>query len=258
MDLSVITVTWNSKQLIGQQIRSVISGCKLISWEEIIIDNASSDDTVASLKEEFPQMKVIVNVENNGFGSANNQGVAVAQGDFILFLNPDMQVEEGSLDGMVQWMRAHPDVGIASCRLVNPEGNPIRSVMPRRFPTVWNQLAIFFKLPHVFPHLLDNYLMKGFDETKEQEVDSVQGAFMLVRRELLQKLGRAFDPRYYIWFEDVDLCRETKRLGFRVLYTPVIRCVDYGGQSFGKRRFLWKQWQFFRSATKYFLKWGVL
>lgn len=256
MDLSVITVTWNSEKLIGEQIRSVAFGCARICYEQIVVDNASSDGTVELVKRDFPGIKLIANQENSGFGAANNQGVKIAQGEFLLFLNPDMRVEEGSLDTIVAWMKEHPRIGIASCKLLGEHGEANHDAMPRRFPTVWNGLALIFKIPHIFPRVLDNYLMKDFDASREQEVDSVRGSFMLVRRELVEKLGWAFDPRYYIWFEDVDICREAKRLGYTVMYTPIISCVDYVGQSFKKRTTWWKQKQFMKSMATYFWKWS--
>ncbi|HAT03879.1 MAG TPA: hypothetical protein DCS29_03860 [Candidatus Magasanikbacteria bacterium] len=255
MDLSVITVTWNAKENIDEQIRSVFSGCKNITCEEIISDNGSKDETVNIIREQFPQVKIIENGGNLGFASANNKGVGVAQGEFLLFLNPDMRVEEGSLDIMVDWMRKHPDVGIASCKLVDQHGQFNPEASPRRFPKVWEQVLLLLKVPHFLPMFLDNYLMKDFNREVEQEVDSVRGSFMLMRRELVQKLGWAFDPRYFFWFEDVDTCREAKRLGFKVMYTPIISCVDYVGQSFKKRKSYWKQKNFSKSMLTYFKKW---
>lgn len=90
---------------------------------------------------------------------------------------------------------------------------------------------------------------------KEQEVDSVRGSFMIMRREVFEKLGFAFDPRYFIWFEDVDICREVQRLGYKVVHTPIISCVDYIGQSFKQRTTLWKQKNFTKSMLQYFQKW---
>lgn len=254
-DLSIITVTWNSSELIGEQIRSVISGCKNISFEQIVVDNASSDNTVSIMKEKFPQVQLIVNTENKGFGSANNQGVALSTGKWLLFLNPDMRVEPGSLDTVVDWMEKHPEVGIASVKLLDEMGNLNMDAQPRRFPRLWEQLALILKLPHVFPHMLDGYMMKNFNANQEQEVDSVRGSFLFMRRELIDKLGFAWDPRYYIWYEDVDICREAKRLGYKVMHTPVISCVDYVGQSFKKRDTLWKQKNFTKSMLTYYKKW---
>ncbi|TSC85000.1 MAG: Glycosyl transferase family 2 [Parcubacteria group bacterium Gr01-1014_13] len=254
MDLSVITVTWNGAELIEKQIKSVKAGCKNISFEEIIVDNASTDNTV-ELIEKTGGVRLLKNEKNRGFGSPNNQAAKLAMGEFLLFLNPDMLVEEGSLDKMVDWMRSHPDVGLASCKLVDQHGKLNRSALPRRFPTIWDQLAIILKLPHLFPNIVDNYLFKDFNPDIEQEVDSVRGSFMIMRRQVYEKLGWAFDPRYFIWFEDVDLCREVKKMGLKVVYTPVISCVDYVGQSFKKINFFWKQKQFIKSMVQYFWKW---
>lgn len=257
MNLSVITVTWNSSNLIGEQIKSVIAGCKNISYEEIIVDNASTDKTVEVIEKEFPNVKFIKSKKNLGFAGANNLATKSAQGGFLLFLNPDMRIEPGSLDIMVDWMHTHTDVGLASCKLLDENGNVNPDAQPRRFPTMWDQLAIVLKLPHLFPNIIDRYLFKDFNPNLEQEVDSVRGSFMIMRREVYEKLGWAFDPRYYIWFEDVDLCREVKKMGLKVMYTPIISCVDYIGQSFKKRNLFWKQKQFIKSMIKYFWKWGI-
>ncbi len=257
LDLSVITVTWNSAEKIINQISSVIFGCKDISYEQIIADNHSSDDTFAVIKNNFPKVILLENEVNEGFSAANNQALKLAKGEFILFLNPDMKVRSGTLDIMVNWMREHKDAGIAGCKLIKEDGGLNLNSTPRRFPKIFDQLAIIFKFPHLFPGILNKYLFRDFDSDKEQEVDSIQGSFMLVRREILAKLGWAFDPRYFIWFEDVDLCREVKKMGFKVMYTPIVSCIDYGADSFKKRSTWWKQKQFIKSMIKYFFKWGI-
>jgi len=235
-------------------MQSVREGCEKISFEQIVVDNGSKDNTVEIVRS-FSHAKLIANTENTGFAAANNQGVKIASGDFLLFLNPDMLAAPGSLDKMVGWLVKHPDAGIVSCKLTDAEGNFNPEASPRRFPTVWDQAALLLKLSHVLPFVLNKYLMKNFEPNKEQEVDSVRGAFMLVRKEIMEQLGWAFDPRYFIWFEDVDLCREIKRLGYKVIYTPIISCVDYVGQSFIKQETLWKQKNFTASMLTYFKKW---
>lgn len=256
MDINIITVTYNSKDTIGEQICSVISACDGISCEQIIVDNGSSDGTVEPLKKEFPQVRVIENKENRGFAAANNEGVKETSAPYLLFLNPDMRfTEAGALKHWVDWMNEYPDVGISGCRLVNEKGELHMNATPRRFPRAWELLAIFLKLPHIFPKILDGYLYRDRDFSKEQEVDSVRGSCLLARRERIEKLGKAFDERYVIWFEDVDLCREAKRLGMKVVYTPIVSCIDLVGQSFKKKPLLWKQWQFARSAARFVWKW---
>lgn len=255
MDLSIITVNTNDKDKLIIQAASVKEAGDGVIFEQIISDNGSTDGSVSDVRQLFPGAKIIENGGNIGFGAANNRAAEISKGEFLLFLNPDMRLAPGSLKKIVDWMRARPEVGIASCKLVDENGLFSESAKPRRFPTVWNQIIILLKLPHIFPWVLDNYLYKGFNPDKEQEVDSVRGSFFLMRRELYQKLGWAFDPRYFIWFEDVDTCREAKRLGYRVFYTPIISCVDYVGQSFKKVPSFKKQKWFTASMVKYFKKW---
>ncbi len=250
----MITVTWNSAEKIREQMQSVREGCEKIAFEQIVVDNGSIDNTVEIVRSFF-HVKLIANATNTGFAAANNQGVKIAQGDFLLFLNPDMKVEPGSLDKLMEWLARHPDAGLVSCKLTDEKGNFSPVAGPRRFPTVWDQAALLLKLPHLFPSILNRYLMADFEPDREQEVDSVRGSFMLLRREVAERLGWAFDPRYFIWFEDVDLCREVKRLGYKVMYTPIISCVDFVGQSFVKRATLWKQKNFTTSMLAYFQKW---
>lgn len=240
---------------IGEQISSVQAGCKNISYEQFIIDNASSDGTGEYVQKEFPEVRFVQNRKNNGFGAANNQAAKEARGEFLLFLNPDMRVLPGSLDVIIKWMRDNQKVGLASCLLVTNEGKPHPDAQPRRFPTFKDQLAAIFHLQKISPHVFDEYMFKDFDCQKEQMVDSVRGSFMLMRREVYEKLGWAFDPRYYIWFEDVDTCREVWRLGYTVMHTPVISCVDMIAQSFKQRASFWKHQQFTSSMVAYFKKW---
>lgn len=284
MELSIITVTWNSRQTIGRLIDSIPGAVfdpkagRSLNYDHWVVDNASTDDTVAFIKEKYgsetvtgqnmnsdsfdftdeamPRVRVWRNEKNEGFAAANNWAFHRAQGDFILFLNPDMKLELDSLHKLVEWMWYHREVGIVSPKLITENGELNEQAKPRRFPSVWSQLAIILKLPHIFPSLTNHYLMSDFDASKEQDVDSVRGAFMLVRHDLLTKLGFGFDPRYFFWFEDVDLCREAKRLGYRVVYNPMVSAVDYVGQSVKQQKTLWKQTQFTRSMHTYFKKWG--
>ncbi|HLD82173.1 MAG TPA: glycosyltransferase family 2 protein [Patescibacteria group bacterium] len=255
MKLSVITVSWNSDQTIAEQIRSVVFACRNSEFEQILIDNASSDQTVAIIKTGFPRVTLIANEKNMGFAHANNQGVALAKGEYLLFLNPDMRMLPNHLDRFIEWMDVHPDVGIASCKLINKDGNFNENAKPRRFPKIGEQVALVFKLPHLFPSLFKNYFYHDFNPNDEQEVDSLRGSLMMMRKSFVEKLGFAFDPRYFIWFEDVDICREAHRLGYKVMYTPKFQCVDYVGQSFRQRPSYWKQKHFTKSMLQYFQKW---
>lgn len=256
MDVSVITVTWNSAAFITEQIASVKSGCSNLIYEQLAVDNGSADKTTTIIREQFPAVKLFALDKNIGFGAANNFVAAKASGRYFLLLNPDMRVMPGSIEKLIGWADAHPQAGVIGVKLVKPTGEINLNTAPRRFPHLSDELILNLKFSWLFPSLLKRYMARDLDLEKEQTVDSVQGSFMLVRRDLYEKLGHLFDQRYFIWFEDVDLCRETKRLGYDVLYTPIVGCVDYGSQSFKLRRPLWKQNAFIKSQIAYFEKWG--
>lgn len=255
MHLSIITVNTNGKDKVLDQIESVFAGLDGLEVEEIISDNGSTDGSVEEIRRRFPQVKVIENGKNLGFGAANNRALPLVTSDLVLFLNPDMRVLPGTLKKIVEWMRAHEDVGIVSPKLTDEAGNFVLDAKPRRLPGVFDQVAILLKLPHLFPSILNRYMYQGFDPDKEQEVDSVRGSFMLTRKSILDRLGWGFDPRYFIWFEDVDTCREVAKMGYKVMYSPVISCVDYVGTTFKKQPTFMKQKWFTKSMLQYFQKW---
>ncbi len=255
MILSLITVSYNSGEKLLAQIQSVIKASEGLSYEHIISDNGSTDGSIEQVRKQFSQVKIIENGGNLGFAKANNNALALTSGKFLLFLNPDMRLTSKSLSTLVNWMEQHPKVGIASCKLTDEYGNFNHQSTPRRFPRLSDQVAILLKLPHIFPSILNHYLYAGFNPDIEQEVDSVQGSFLLTRREIITKLGWAFDPRYFIWFEDVDLCREVHKRGYTIMYSPIISCVDYIGQSFKHQTLYWKQKQVSKSMLQYFKKW---
>lgn len=255
MKISVITVNYNGREHIISQLASVRAGARDLSVEQIVSDNGSTDGSVEEIRKLFPEVKIVENGKNVGFGAANNSGLKLATGDYILFLNPDMLLLPNTLSQMVATMEGNQQIGILGPRLNNSAGEYSSEAGPRRFPTFWNQVAIMLKIHHLFPQVLDSYLYKGFDYTKDQSVDSIRGSFMLVRRELINTLGWGFDPRYFIWFEDVDLCKEAYRHGYEVWYCAVAGAVDYVGQTFKKQPSLMKQKWFTASMIIYFAKW---
>lgn len=254
MYLSVIIVSYNGKELVRDCLNSIFSNTAGIEFEVFVVDNGSVDGTPEMVRAEFPQVRLIVNKENLGFARANNLAIKEARGDFILLLNQDMRVLSGTMVGMVGFMRAHPEAGIAGCHLVNEKMETVSHV--RRFPTVWDQTAIILKLPHLFSRITHKYLMADFDykKTESQEIDSIRGSFFCIRREVLEKLG-GLDERYFFWFEEVDYCREAKKAGFKVMYAGAVECVDFVGQSIKKINLYKRQQILGNSMVKYFKKW---
>lgn len=264
MDISIIIVSWNVSDLLKKCLESIFRYKSDVELEVIVVDNASSDGTVEMVRQNFLQVKLIANQENRGFSAANNQGIKEAKGDYILLLNPDTEFIENSLEKVIQKMSSDNQIGVLGCKLLNPDKTIQPSV--RRFPTVWSQLVILFKLHKIFPGLLNHYLAKDFvydhpltpslvkeGGQESVEADQVMGAFFCVRKELFDKIG-LLDKGYFIWFEEVDFCRRAKQAGYKVVYWPGTSVVHHGGQSFAQQMTLKKQLWFFKSAWRYFTK----
>lgn len=252
VDVSIITVSWNIASLLRKSLQAIFENTKGITFEVWVVDNASLDGTQGMVQREFPQVRCILNEKNQGFAKANNQAIRKANGRYILLLNPDMRVFPDTLSQMVSWMDTHATVGIAGCHLIREDGTTVPHV--RRFPRLADQVAIVTKIAHVFPVLLDGYLMRDFDYTKEAEVDSIRGSFFMIRREVLEGVG-LLDEQYFVWFEEVDYCKRVKQAGWQVMYTPAVRCVDYVGKSFEQLQRFNTQKLFTESMVKYFKKW---
>lgn len=252
MDLSVIIVSWNVKEKLRENLKAIFESKTDLAIEVFVVDNHSSDGSAEMVQREFPQARLIANEENFGFAKANNQAIKIAQGRFMLLLNPDMKIFPDTFAGMARWMDDNPQVWVAGCNLINENGGSVRHV--RRFPNVGDQLAIVLKIPHIFPGILKRYLMADFDYAKPAKVDSIRGAFFMIRREAIGKIG-PLDERYFLWFEEVDYCRQIANAGGEVWYTPAAQCIDFVGQSFGQVPRGMTQIYFRDSMLKYFKKW---
>ena len=252
MDLSIIIVSWNVREKLKKNLEAIFQSNGIFDFEVFVVDNNSFDGSAEMVKNEFSQVKLIINKNNLGFARANNQAIKKAKGEFILLLNPDMKVMNNTLVNIVNWMKKNELVGVAGCHLINEAGETIPHV--RKFPTVWDQLAIVLKLPHLFPFLLNGYLRKHFDYTKETEVNSIRGSFFMIRKEVIEKVG-LLDERYFLWFEEVDFCRQVYGLGGQVWYYSGAKALDYVGASFSQVGLRRKQTYFRNSMLRYFGKW---
>lgn len=259
MDLSIIIVSWNVRDRLRENLQSLFKAISYSGFkvEVFVVDNDSRDGTTNMLNDEFPSIKVIINKENLGFSRANNQALKRASGDFVLLLNPDMVVFEDTIKNMMEWMRTNPQASLAGCKLVNEKGELVNHA--RRFPQVFDQLAIVLKLPHFLPFIINSYLRKDFDYTQAQKVDSIRGGFFFMRRDVLERIG-LLDERYFLWFEEVDYCKrvgDKKHGGYvgEVWYTPAAQCIDCVGQSFSQLKRSKAQNYFKDSQLKYFFKW---
>lgn len=254
MDISIIIVSWNTRNLLKKCLQSIYEHANGVSFEIFVVDNGSRDGTVEMVRREFTNVTAIANEANRGFAGANNQGIQKAKGQYILLLNPDTELKNDALLRMDEWMDAKPACGIAGCHLLNADLSHQNSV--RRFPSVSDQTIILLKLHHLFPRLspIRHYLIDDFDYEKESPVDQVMGAFFMIRREVIKKIGMLDERNFFNWFEEVDFCRRARGAGYEVWYTPIAEIVHHYGQSFKQVMPFAKQRMWNRSLRRYFRK----
>jgi len=229
VDLSIVIVNWNVRDLLRHCLHSLLSTPYSLLVEVIVVDNASTDGSVEVVRTEFPGVHLIANDDNRGFPAANNQGIAVAQGRYVLLLNPDTEVMGDALAAMVAFADAHPDVGIVGPQLLNPDGSVQSS--RRRFPTL--QTAFFESTwlePYAPHHVLGRYHVRDRLDDATQDVDWVTGAALLARQEAIQQVG-PMDVGFFMYSEELDWCRRFREAGWRVVYLPAARIIHHVGKS---------------------------
>jgi len=231
MDLSVIIVTWNSRNHLADCISSVVASCRELSHEILIVDNASGDGTGEWVRQAFPEVKLIQNSENVGFARACNQGLAQAHGRYFFLLNPDTQLQNRALAEMVAFMDDHKDIGALGCVLKDRRGK-IDYRGGRRFPTLWSEFCEKTTLDRFlvrFP-VYSGYLLSDWNHATSREVETLSGACILTRREVVEQVG-TLDERFFMYGEDVDWCYRIKQAGWHVFYFAEAEVVHIGGQS---------------------------
>ncbi len=256
MDLSVIIVSWNVKEKLRANLQALLRSQTSYQFEVWVVDNNSADGSAAMVAQEFPTVHLIANTDNLGFAKANNQAIGQSQGRHLLLLNPDMLVSPTAVEAMIKWADTQPQAVVTGFKLESELGDLVPHV--RRFPKLFDQLMIIFKIPHLLPGVLNRYLFKNFDYSRAAAVDSVRGACFLINRDSWNKISSSpllLDERYFIWFEEVDFCRQVISLGGEVWYSPEATVVDYVGASFQQVARQKKQGYFADSMVKYFAKW---
>lgn len=228
-DLSVIIVNWNVRDLLRRCLHSILANVPGGQLEIIVVDNGSTDGSVEMVRREFPMVRLIANPDNRGFPAANNQGLEVARGRYVLLLNPDTEVVGDALATMAAFADAHPDVGIVGPQLLNPDGSVQSS--RRRFPTLATALFESTWLqPYAPRRLLARYYVLDRPDDEIQEVDWVTGAALMARREAVEEVG-PLDEGFFMYSEELDWCRRFREAGWRVVYLPTARIVHYVGKS---------------------------
>ncbi|MBN1552655.1 glycosyltransferase family 2 protein [bacterium] len=223
-DLSIITISTNEGHELNSCLASVFQGVDNLKIEYFLVNNASTDNT-GDIADQYPDVRYIENFQVKGFASNNNLAMKQSTGRYILLLNPDTMMEPQTLPAMVEYLDKHEEIGAASCKLTNPD-NTIQ-YNARMFPTPMAVIMRWLGFDRFFPNskILKDYLLKDWDHNTERDVDWLIGAFLMVRRVVIDQVGyldESYDPLYY---EDIDWCFRIKKAGWRIRYIPHVKCT---------------------------------
>ena len=233
MDISIVIVSYNVKEFLRGAIVSVERSLRAggLTGEIMVVDNDSGDGSAEMVAAEFPNVRLYALKENLGFGRANNLAMRDTTGEYILILNPDTIVGEDTLLTMRDFMRAHPEAGLAGCKLLNGDGT-FQLSCRRGFPSPWASFTKLFGLAHLFPKspLFAQYNLTHLPVDETYEIDALGGAFMMFSRPAFVAT-KGFDEDYFMYGEDIDLCFRTKQAGFKVFYVPTTATIHFKGES---------------------------
>lgn len=227
MKLSVILVNYNTLELSITCLQFLYASAGSLNLQVIYIDNASNTDAITPLKSLYPDITYIQNKQNVGFGRANNQALPLLTGEYVLLLNTDAFVEQTSLESTIRYMEENPHVGIAGAKLKGRDGELQPSA--RNFPTVWNIFLQRTGLDRCFKSvkLIDD---PYWNHELASACDWVPGCYFMIRRQVIDQLG-LFDPRFFLYYEEVDHCFSAKKAGWEVHYFPGTTVIHIGGES---------------------------
>lgn len=253
LDLSVVVVCFNDREVLLPCLASLEAARSGLATEVVVVDNASKDGSVSAVRKHFPKVRVVEAGYNAGFTGGNNIGFEHATGRYVLFLNPDTLIDDYAFDAMVE--RADRDAGIGAVGPMVLNKDRTLQYSCFRSPTVGHFISKALML-----HRVPGYRRVAGNESRypesrysrEMEVDVISGCAMMVRRDLLTRIG-AFDDEYFIYFEETDLCERIRRAGYRIVYLPAATIVHLGGQTTVKQQ-EWFRVQYERSRKRFFAK----
>jgi len=228
MDISIIIVNWNVREFLDRCLNSIFFYLKSREFEVIVVDNASSDGSVEMVKRKFSQIKLIINKENYGFAKACNQGIKIAHGRYLFFLNPDSEVTNNTYDQVINFMESHSEVGVAGCYLYYPDRRIQTSFY--RFTSLANLLGRALLLYSFLPRnaltgpLFSDYLRSN------RSIGRVCGGAMVVRREAFEEV-ELFDESFFLYYEDEDLCYRMRQKGWKIAPIPDTKIIHHHNQS---------------------------
>ena len=235
IDVSICIVNWNTKELLRQCLNSIKERTAGLTYETIIVDNDSRDESVQMVKLDYPECLIIESKENLGFAKGNNEAVKGASGKYIFYLNPDTELITNAIYGMFFILEKHADIGAVGCQLVTSAGQ-IQYTCARTFPSPLNQFSLLVMLNKLFPRSrqLSTAEMEYWDHTDSREIDCLSGACIMVRKHIIDGLN-GFDEAFFMYAEDVDLCYRIRSEGWKIHYLAGERIFHHEGASSKKR-----------------------
>ena len=257
-ELSICILTLNSRDFLQKCLNSIKQYPPKGEYEILVADNGSDDGTTAMLKEEFPEVQVLLNKENQGFTKPNNQMLHLAKGDFLLLLNPDTLLTEDCFNPQLDFLKDHPEVGVSIPKVLNGDGS-FQKQSRRGEAKPVEVIGYFLKLGKIFPNskALNGYLLSWLPEDEISEVKAVSGSCMFIRRETWEQVGD-FDEQFFAYQEDSDYCKRAREKGWKVMYVPISRIIHYGGEGGSKAQPVNSiiQWHlsYYRYYRKHFAK----
>jgi GT2 family glycosyltransferase len=230
LNLSIIIINWNSVDYVERCLASIYKNKPRVKFEIIVVDNASYDGCQNLLAKKFPQTIYIQSVKNLGFSRANNLGFEHSKGDTLLFLNPDTEVIDSSIEDLYRTLHQLPDVGLLGCKLLNSDGT-IQTTCIQRFPSILNQVLEFEYLKMKFARFRFSGLQPLYKDMKNTVVvEAITGACMMIKRSIFKKI-ELFSPKYFMYGEDMDLCYKVKKNGLKVYYFGGAAIIHHDGGS---------------------------
>ncbi|WP_209426850.1 glycosyltransferase family 2 protein [Pararhodobacter sp. SW119] len=227
MDLSIVIVNWNTREMTAACLESVLAGLGDLAAEVIVVDNASDDGSADMVADRFPRAILIRNDANRGFAAANNQGFAIARGRHVLLLNSDTLVHGAVLPASVAWLDTHAEVGAMGCRVLNTDGTV--QLTCSRYPSIPNLLLLTSGLAKLSrPAFLGRYQMRDWARDSEREVEVISGCYLMVPRAVIEAVG-GLDEAFFFFGEETDWCRRIRAAGWMLVFAPVGEITHHGG-----------------------------